>query len=365
MNWEKYSEARMKKNFRVSMMNVAIKGIPFKFFKSDLKAKIKTLEFSNAEIKMEISSDVYKFQGEATKILKKGLDQEFKRILETGIPTVVVQPYDVEYFRDLFSTKFSISDAIAALKESLIISVDSDTKYLERLEMHWNLLQKLTSEPGFDHQTWGQISPSSNEIIVTMHNKLNTFVPPDYRPFEGKELVKDLRAWNKICHIHYLEHVSFRARTLALLKKGDVHAFRELERLAQYRQLTYLKLMKVWSPLEERFMAAIDGNDNTETGKFMKTMRMRDAKGVMSEILRFSTTNRDDMAYLARVIARNLSGIAVADGAIATGAWLLNLSSAAANAGSIAPSLGASVPLAGIVFGVAAAGATGAFGKFN
>ena len=240
---------------------------------------------------MEISSDIYKFQGEAVKILKYGIDAAFKTILEAGIGQVVVQPYDVEYFRDLFSSKFSISDAVAALRESMVITPDTDTKTLDKLEMHWNLLKQLTSEPGFDHQTWGQISPSSNEIIVKMHNKLNTFIPPDYLPFEGKELVKDLRAWNKLCHLHYLEHVSFRSRTLMLLKKGDVFAFRELERLAQYRQLTYLKLMKVWSPLEERFMAEIDGDETTGTGKFMKTMRMRDAKGVMGEILRFSSTN--------------------------------------------------------------------------
>lgn len=68
------------------------------------------------------------------------------------------------------------------------------------------------------------------------------------------------------------------------------------------------------------------------------------------------------MAYLAKVIAQKCSGIAVADGAIATGAWLVNMAAAAGRTGSIAPSLGFSVTLTGIVFGIAATAATGAFG---
>ena len=70
------------------------------------------------------------------------------------------------------------------------------------------------------------------------------------------------------------------------------------------------------------------------------------------------------MAYLAKIIARNLSGIAMADGAIATGAWLVNMAAAAGRTGSIAPSFGFSITLTSIIFGIAATAATGAFGYY-
>jgi energy-coupling factor transporter ATP-binding protein EcfA2 len=362
VDWDKYGEGLIQEKFKVVMMPLAVKGFSYQTFKYNLRKKIKDLKFSDAEIAMPISSDVYQFQGEALKVLKSKIDVEFKSILEKVLRTLTVQPYDVEYYRRLFSEQFSILQALAALKEANIVTEQTDTRALEKYANQWALLAGLSSDKFADLQNWGQISPSSNELIGRFHEKLNTFSAPDFLPFEGSDLVADLLAWNDLSHTHYIEHVAFRARALFLIAQDDENSFKELQRLAKYRQDTYRKIMKVWEPLELRFLKEIDQDGTGPSGQFLKTMRMKDAKGVLHEILKFSNSNRDDVAYLAKVMAHRLSGVALADGAIATSAWLAKMvSTAASGGGAVESALGSTITTTGVVFGLAGTAALGAF----
>ena len=209
-------------------------------------------------------------------------------------------------------------------------------------------------------QNWGQISPSSTDYISEFLKRTKSFTPPEYPPFDGHNLVADLRKWNSLCHTHYLEHVSFRARTQTLIAKGSPTDYLELERLAIYRQDTYSKLIQIWEPLEKQFLDAMKSDENPGDTSFFDNMDLRSTSKIVEEVKVFANTSKNEMAERAKMIAQNLSGIAMADGAIATSAWAIKIAGAAAGSRLIdaLPGFGLA---SGVIFGVAAAGAASAF----
>jgi hypothetical protein len=342
------------------MMPLAVKGSDFKNFKNLLREKIDKRFYSDATIKLEISAEVYQFQAEAVKVLSKSIDLELKKIITENLERTTIQPYDVEYFRSVFSNRYSLANAVMALQELGIINDQTDTRNLERLERHWTLLAMFSKQSDLDYQNWGQLTPSSNEEIVKLQRKLNDFTPPDFVPFEGFDLVKDLKTWNKLCHTHYIEHVQFRGRALTLVDINDENSFNELQRLAKYRQDTYKKIIQIWTPLEERFLKEVElDNHLTSSGKFFQTMDMCEVKGVIKEIFRFGSTGGEDLSVFSSLLSKNLGGVAIADGAIALGTFIVKM--AKEHKFTIAPALGITVTATGILFGVLTAAAAGAF----
>ncbi len=98
---KQYSEGRISKAISVQLMPVAEKSVKYRSFVRSLeKAIAEDLTFSNAEIKMKISSQVYQFQGQALDVLCSAIDGIFKSILEQGFSSIMIQPYDVTYLRE-------------------------------------------------------------------------------------------------------------------------------------------------------------------------------------------------------------------------------------------------------------------------
>jgi hypothetical protein len=358
IDWEKYGEGRIKTKFKVVMMPLGVKGSEFKSFRAKLKEKIRKLEFSNQKISLEISSQIFKFQVEALNLLEDCIDNEIRKIFDKNIQNIIIKPYDVEYYKRVFYGKFSLKEALISLEECGIIKENTNVKPLYLLEKHWSLLVQFAKDPDLDCRNWGQISPSSQHHIVKLQQTLNDFTPPDFPPLETGDLVKDLKKWNKLCYTHYIEHASYKARTMSLITQGDDNSFKELSRLAGYRQETYQKIIKVWSPLEVRFLQEVDRENHlTSSGKFFDTMKMKDAKSVVQEILRFSSTNSEDLSYFSKKIYKNISGVALADGAVTLGTWAMQF----VNAGKFHPALGVTVSTTGVLLGVLAGAAAGAF----
>ena len=363
---DQYAEGMIKKNLKVVMMPAGVQGDEFKNFKEKLSERISSREFSNGEIRLAISAEVFKFQEGATKQVRKVIDTEFSKLLCENLPKFVMQPYNVEYvfytdqFRHLFSSQLTVDEALVSLKDSGIISPKIDFSVLEKYIKHWTLLQQLTEVSGKDILNWGQITPKSADCISAFQRRMIAFAPPHYEPFEGKDLVADLRVWNSLCHNHYLEHVSYRSRALTLIASGGTAEFFELERLAIYRQENYNKLVEIWEPLEKKFLEAMKAEDDSSESNFIYHMHLRSTSKIVEEVQQFAHTGKTEMAERAKVIAQKLSGIAMADGAIATSAWALKIGAAATGTRMMdfLPGLGV---YAGVIFGVAAAGAAGAF----
>jgi GTP-binding protein EngB required for normal cell division len=361
IKWKKYSEGRVTKNLKVILFPLAADRDEVKSFRNELQRALKYLEFScDKRISLEVSSDVFKFQSEATIVIQAKLDEAFQKILQ-NTKEMLIQPYDIPYYRTLFSAKYTTEEAVQALQEGGVIMPHTDTKVLSDLIRHWKVLSGISGKT--DRMTWGQLSPSSNEIINEFYRRLDSFNPPDFIGFEGKDLIETLREWNRLCHCHYLEHVAYRLQALALIAKGDARSFQELERLAKYRQQVYRNIAKVWSPIEKRVMEAIELDDvMSPEGKVFRALRMKDAQVLIVEIARFSNTNDDDLAKLFKNLSRYLTGFAMADGAVATTAW------AASSAGigttaliDISPALGYTAQAMGSIFAVASVAAIGAY----
>jgi hypothetical protein len=258
--------------------------------------------------------------------------------------------------------QYTLSRALFVLQESRLLTSQVPPA-LQALENDWNLLTGLTNAP--ITRNWGQWSPSSNSLIVDFHHKLNTFIPPAYPPFSS-DLQSNLLQWHGLCHTHYLEHVSFRARAFLLAEKGmsgNVNSFHELVRLADYRKDTYEKLLSVWRPLEASFMQELEKEDldGGVNSNFFDSMRMKDSRFVLAEILRFSSQNHKDLAQAFKVVARQLTGVALADGSIAMGAWGVKVAGAIATGSAVEGSLANVAYLTSNIFALTAFGAAGAF----
>ncbi|KAJ3302631.1 Lipase-like pad4 [Kappamyces sp. JEL0829] len=358
VDWRTYSEGKMNKPIPIVMMPVAEKNVSYRSFEKSLQRTLLDTFFSDRLIHLPISPEVYQFQGQALDFMREKIDIAFSAVLETGFRSIVIEPYDVSYLREVLQGQYTLSQAIYVLQETLI----APQGIMKDLERDWNLLAALSKAP--IRQNWGQWTPSSNSLMVDFHHKLNTFSPPSYPPFTS-DLQTNLMQWNDLVHTHYLEHVSFRARAFILAEKGaagNFTAFHELVRLADYRHEIYEKLLSVWKPLEGAFMAELEKEDSgDENAGFFDSMRMKDSRFVLAEILRFSSQNHRDLAQAFKVVARQLTGVALADGSIAMGAWGVKVAGAIATGSAVEGSLANLAYLTSNIFAVTASAAVGAF----
>jgi hypothetical protein len=317
---------KIDKDFIVVMMGLGIKESEYNSFKSTLADKIKRLDYSNEKIVLCVSAEVYQFQNKSIEQMKKMIDLEFFRVLSNSLPLLIIQPYDIEYFRDIFDGRYSIKDAVSVLVECGVITEESDTTTtLNTLERNWSLLIPFVDDPTTDYQNWGQITPSSKQLLVKFYSKLGEFTNADLLQLEGKDLVKDLIAFNRLCHTHHLEHVSFRSRALKLLT--DEISFKELQRLASFRKVTFENLLQIWSPLKTRVVEAIlIGNVYVPSGKVFEMINLKKVVGAIEEIERYSRTDHSDFEKLSSVLAPFLGGFSLADGVIAAYLWVTKLS---------------------------------------